>query len=225
MKKQNAFTLIEVSIVLVVIGLIVGGILVGGEMVHQSKLRATATQAMKFQTAVTTFYTKYQCHPGDCLTATMTDFGLSAGGDGNGFTTGSWEGLRGWVHLAETGMIEGSYDGAWDGDVKPNESYPALKLNDSMGWRFQDFSATSGYYSHFPLNTQWFRTGNYVGGYYVSYEVLTPEDAQVFDNKIDDGLPLTGRVMMWSHPTCGNATAYNISSTALICNPHYRLNW
>jgi prepilin-type N-terminal cleavage/methylation domain-containing protein len=64
-----AFTLIELSVVLVIIGLIVGGILVGQELVHQAQIRAVVSQEVQFQTATATFREKYQCLPGDCANA------------------------------------------------------------------------------------------------------------------------------------------------------------
>ena len=39
--KQRGFTLIELSIVLVIIGLIVGGVLVGQDLIRAAKIRAT----------------------------------------------------------------------------------------------------------------------------------------------------------------------------------------
>ena len=38
--RQRAFTLIELSIVLVIIGLIVGGVLVGQNLIHAAQLRS-----------------------------------------------------------------------------------------------------------------------------------------------------------------------------------------
>jgi prepilin-type N-terminal cleavage/methylation domain-containing protein len=44
------FTLIELSIVLVIIGLIVGGVLVGQDLVKAAGVRATISQIEKFNT-------------------------------------------------------------------------------------------------------------------------------------------------------------------------------
>jgi prepilin-type N-terminal cleavage/methylation domain-containing protein len=49
--KQRGFTLIEMSIVLVVIGLIVGGVLVGRDLIRAAGVRATVTQIEKYSTA------------------------------------------------------------------------------------------------------------------------------------------------------------------------------
>src|SRR5262249_34097963 len=73
-KRREGFTLIELSIVLVIIGLIVGGILVGRDMIRQAGLRSVLTDIEQFKTAITAFEVKYDCLPGDCPNAT-TFFG------------------------------------------------------------------------------------------------------------------------------------------------------
>ena len=42
--KKQGFTLIELSIVLVIIGLIVGGVLVGQDLIKGAEIRATVAQ-------------------------------------------------------------------------------------------------------------------------------------------------------------------------------------
>src|ERR1700746_416796 len=84
------FTLIELSIVLVIIGLIVGGVLVGQDLIRAAEVRATISQIEKYNTAVNTFRGKYNALPGDLNAAAATAFGFSGrgippgAGDGNG---------------------------------------------------------------------------------------------------------------------------------------------
>ena len=58
MNKQG-FTLLELSIVLVVIGLIVGGTVVGKDLIRASELNSIITQQNKIQIALNTFKLKY----------------------------------------------------------------------------------------------------------------------------------------------------------------------
>src|ERR1019366_6843373 len=64
------FTLIEMSIVLVIIGLIVGSVLVGRDLIRAAELRSVISEVEKYKTAVMTFKGKYDCLPGDCANAT-----------------------------------------------------------------------------------------------------------------------------------------------------------
>jgi prepilin-type N-terminal cleavage/methylation domain-containing protein len=68
--RAAGFTLIEMSIVLVVIGLIVGAIMVGQNLIAAAAIRAQITQIEKYNSAVNTFRGKYD--NGNNASATMT---------------------------------------------------------------------------------------------------------------------------------------------------------
>ena len=78
---NSGFTLIELSIVLVIIGLIVGGVLVGQNLIAAATVRAQITQIEKYNQAVNTFYGKYQALPGDMNVATASQYGFTVGVD------------------------------------------------------------------------------------------------------------------------------------------------
>ncbi len=50
-QRREGFTLIEMSVVLVIIGLIVGGILVGRDRVRAAEVRAEISQIGKYNSA------------------------------------------------------------------------------------------------------------------------------------------------------------------------------
>lgn len=93
----NGFTLIELSIVLVIIGLIAGGVLVGRDLIAAAGVRATIAQFEQFNTAVKTFHGKYGALPGDLSASVASAFGFAARGqyegqgDGNGIIEGAWQ--------------------------------------------------------------------------------------------------------------------------------------
>ena len=68
--SRSGFTLLELSIVLVIIGLLAGGILVGRDLIHAAELRSVVSDVDKFTAAANTFRLKYNCIPGDCTNAT-----------------------------------------------------------------------------------------------------------------------------------------------------------
>src|SRR5580658_3705227 len=77
-KSEAGFTLIELSIVLVIIGLIVGGILTGQDLIKAAEQRATLAQIEKYNTAVNTFRNKFGGIPGDLPEGSAVNFGLAA---------------------------------------------------------------------------------------------------------------------------------------------------
>src|SRR5665213_1826112 len=96
--RSPGFTLIELSIVLVIIGLIVGGILVGQDMIKAAEVRAQISQIEKYNQAVNTFRAKFNAIPGDMPASTANQFGFYVGTnctgtqghrDGNGLIDGA----------------------------------------------------------------------------------------------------------------------------------------
>jgi len=103
--KSRGFTLIEISIALVIIGLTIGGIIVGQDLINSAAIRAQITQIDKYQAAVGAFVNKYNYLPGDIPNPYATNAGLiirgvAAGGavgagtsdglgDGNGIIQGN----------------------------------------------------------------------------------------------------------------------------------------
>jgi prepilin-type N-terminal cleavage/methylation domain-containing protein len=127
---EHGFTLIELSIVLVIVGLIVGGVLVGQDLIRSGAVRAQITQLEKYQGATNTFRGKYGALPGDLNAATASQYGFAprvacrggaactGGGNGDGVINGGgnessypYEGEAEmfWVDLSQAGLIEGGF--------------------------------------------------------------------------------------------------------------------
>ena len=62
---RDAFSLVELSIVLVILGLLVGGVLSGQALIQAAQLRAVSEEYTKYTTAALTFRDKYLATPGD----------------------------------------------------------------------------------------------------------------------------------------------------------------
>ncbi len=209
-RGQLGFTLIELSIVLVIIGLIVGGVLVGQDLIKAAEIRATVGQVEKYNSAVNTFRTKYNGIPGDLLEAQVTAFGLCAGGinctsggtglgDGNGLiqdTAGSTlpvgEPLLFWQQLSVASLVDGSLGtalttgGAIATGGTPGQYLPLAKLGRGNYWIVGSDSGTN-YYA----------LSNITGITTTAYTVapgLTPIESYNIDVKLDDGAPNTGIV-------------------------------
>ena len=78
--KNHAFSLVELSIVLVILGLLTGGVLTGQSLIKAAELRSVTTELNQWQTVVNTFKGKYFAIPGDMSNAHL--FWGSAGGSG-----------------------------------------------------------------------------------------------------------------------------------------------
>ncbi|HEU5048425.1 MAG TPA: prepilin-type N-terminal cleavage/methylation domain-containing protein [Rickettsiales bacterium] len=102
-ERQHGFTLIEVSIVLVVIGLLVGAVVAGRSLIDSAGERAQITQINKYQTAVHAFQLKYRYLPGDIPSTPASMNGFAARGSATGQGDGN-------------GLIEGDYTGTWAND-------------------------------------------------------------------------------------------------------------
>lgn len=66
---NKAFTLVELSIVIVIIGLLVGGVLTRQELIYQAKIRAQIKQLDSYDADGLTFKSKYGFIPGDVPSA------------------------------------------------------------------------------------------------------------------------------------------------------------
>ena len=75
-RRAKGFTLIELSIALVIIGLVVGGVLVGQDLIRAAKVRSTVSDIEKFNTAAFTFRSKYNHYPGDIPASNAANLGL-----------------------------------------------------------------------------------------------------------------------------------------------------
>ena len=75
MRQRKGFTLVELSIVLVIIGLLIGGILAAQSMISTAKINAQVRQIGQFDAMVLNFKTKFNYLPGDAP---------AFGGDGDG---------------------------------------------------------------------------------------------------------------------------------------------
>lgn len=102
--KRDAFTLVELAIVLVIIGLIVGGVLVGQDLINAARIRSAIGDIERFNGAASTFQEKYQGLPGDLINTKATRFGFNTT-DNDVARDGTGPGLGN-----GNGRIEGSGD-------------------------------------------------------------------------------------------------------------------
>ena len=64
-QNRDGFTLVEISIVMIIIGLLIGGILKGQELVKSAEVSRAVTELKSMQAAIETFRSEYRAFPGD----------------------------------------------------------------------------------------------------------------------------------------------------------------
>ena len=205
------FTLVELSIVLVIIGLILGGVLAGQALIRSAQLRSQVTQFNQFSAAVNTFFTKFEALPGDWSNLPhvkgyiiRTDTTALGDGDGNGsidaltgcdFTSGEpflfWNDLSvaGLVNFtsAYTAVVDALGCAAYTGTVI-NTYIP--QANYKHGNKVTVFGYQGINYYFVSALTTADASGDYAGN-----AGITPLDAYTLDLKMDDGTANTGTVM------------------------------
>jgi prepilin-type N-terminal cleavage/methylation domain-containing protein len=214
---RSAFSLVELSIVLVILGLLVGGVLTGQNLIRASELRAVSTEFNQYQTAILAFRDKYMALPGDMSNATDFWGGMSdcTNGSASGTCNGNGNSMLSkieaasqvtetflfWQHLALAGMIEGQYSGvSGAGNVNGNDGDPGINIPGSKlgnaAWATNDLYDYEGSTTVYEMN---YGGSLQIGGVDPDKDpylpILTPTEAWGVDKKIDDGLPAKGKVV------------------------------
>lgn len=227
MKRKNThgFTLIELSIVLVIIGLITGGVLVGRDLIEAAQVRATVSQMEQFDAATNTFKLKYNCLPGDCANPENVGFSPNAHGtnlgdpNGNGIIAELEVGDF-FYHLGAAKLIAGEYvsGGTYPGLTTPKTK---VKLRDLTGfsiWCNDRSSPQNTPYNDIQLSNAFSIQNNDVSSA-GAQPALTAPIAYALDAKIDDGLPTTGKFR--SFGASGGGTGAYVGTGSLCGNrPH-----
>ncbi len=145
MQKQQVphvygFTLVELSIVLIVLGLVAGGVVAGRSLIRAAELRAAISEYDNYRAVTYIFEQKYSALPGDMTNATSfwgradngtfsgqcaspnddvdeSNLTLTCNGNGDGNIDDSDDQsappdwFRYWQHLRNAGLIAGNYRG------------------------------------------------------------------------------------------------------------------
>lgn len=201
--SNQAFSLVELSIVIIIMGLLVASVTVGRDLIQAAKLRGLISQIHGFDTQVSTFQLKYNALPGDISNADKRGLGTH-NGDGDGAIEDgtsdatpdsiAFEISYFWEHLSLAGFT----DGAYDGDVtngKVGQTFPKAK----HGGGITAYSVSGVNYFHVGIGDA--KAGSPKTQHFS--DSLVPEDAFSIDNKLDDGFPLKGSVIARS-ASCGS---------------------
>ncbi len=203
---KRGFTLVELSIVLVVIGLLIGGILVAQSMIQTAKTVSFISQMAQYNVALKNFYVKYNSLPGDSALF---------GGDGDKMIESteypctpnqhcaasymSGEIAAFWQNLSSSGLQSRdstSYSNNYSTGIKFSGSLvnaPKAILGNNaavIGGRNFYWSTGSRAEDGFSILDCSAMTNNT----YTCKATFKKEEVLAVDNKIDDGVPNTGNI-------------------------------
>jgi prepilin-type N-terminal cleavage/methylation domain-containing protein len=218
---RAGFTLVELSIVLVIIALLVGGIAGLRTYTRNAAITSVMNEGKIFITAFNQFQTRYNAPPGDYPAANAA-WTAAANGDGNGLvraTSVAGTGNRDelfftFEHLALAGFISGTYTGATVGGVgtyhaRIGTNVPATSM-EKVAFLFDHPDYDDGTPDGFIVDATdahpLFFEGQYPNSLRIAalYDAdtdipargfITPKQALQLDEKYDDGRPGTGMVV------------------------------
>lgn len=138
---KNGFTLIELSITIVVIGLLTGGLLVANNLINTARINGLIQQIQQSDIAVRNFKTKYDSIPGDTRL-----FSPSGNGDGiiNEYTESPPYMAESQAWTAPGGNPKGGYDSLFFGEISTFYSHLVQSGIQFEDLRTPDTNASSG---------------------------------------------------------------------------------
>lgn len=184
---REGFSLMELSVVLLVIGVIAGGILMGEGFISAARLRALTAEVNTLKAGINEFEEIYLGLPGDLRNA-ANYFDGASNGDGNRqiAAEASNEAFAAVDHLNRAKLVDGKYTGLWGGGFSPGGNV----ISSQMGREAVIYVRCCG------ENNLEFR--NLINVFAAAADkragVLTAQEAFSVDRKADDGNPDAGLI-------------------------------
>lgn len=203
---SKGFTLVELSIVIVIVALMVAGVTAGNTLVKQAKIRQALTQLMNYHMVTNTFKLTYNALPGDFTKAydlwgaaagctnTIATPANRTGCNGNGNRTIDWDGeeQRFWQELYLAKLIPIRYLGVQGTHrVNPLENPPDVPkyFSESGAIGLICVGNTVAGKNRFEIDGQ-----DTIDLSVTNVATLRGATAFAIDGKIDDGRSTTGKI-------------------------------
>ncbi|PIR31537.1 MAG: hypothetical protein COV36_08245 [Alphaproteobacteria bacterium CG11_big_fil_rev_8_21_14_0_20_44_7] len=225
---KKGFTLVELSIVLVIIGLLIGGILVAQSMIEATGLQKMGATANQLHAAIKMFKDNTGYYPGDAphiwFVSKCSNYGFPGAGhwiggcqtnsNGDIDTYSEWELAT--AHLSWMGYLDKEYTKYETGAV-------CVPLNPGVDSVDVGFNAGMNiYYGGGIIGTTHLDNRiyslhiNYASGDCTKPAVLTVPQSVAIDKKFDDGKPFGGDIVAghnyssgWSGNNCVSGGSYD----------------
>jgi prepilin-type N-terminal cleavage/methylation domain-containing protein len=249
--NKRGFTLIELSIVLIIIGLLIVAVNSGTSLIRNAKLRSITNEAKQYQVAVNSFFMKFDKYPGDFVQALGSGANASVAGNGNDQiewrvtdANGSSvnEGSNAWLQLIDAGVLKEDIRTNMDvAEMMGNSLSLAIPIKhyqasaeSSAGWIFNSVVSSSVITNYVQIvksfnpnfdtdsNAPTIGSGSNGGS-------LNTSDSYSIDHKNDDGKRTSGDIRdnTGSSGNCGTAADsanYNLTiDTADVCSLAFKV--
>lgn len=210
---RKGFTLVELSIVLVIIGLIIGGVLTGQQIIQNARINNAVNGIQAYQAQFQTYAQNYGALPGDDPSAltrfpSLAQAGNVPNGNNDGrigtatsfdttSTTGAAaESLAIWAHLRAAGLVKNQVTGGTTAIQPPN---PFGGIFGFQNGAFGVFTTTA-----------------------LCMDKVTAGAAQAIDARLDDGTSNAGAIQSTVYTGVGASdaaptTTYSDDNTYTVC--------
>jgi len=208
LNNKKGFSLIELSIVLIIIGLLIAGITGGASLIKSAELRAVMSEIRNYQTAVNAYYTAKGELPGGVESSEMsfTETGVA------------------WQDLYDEGITDNepgtstgsaaSLTSAYGMTSKVKGGYYVMGYNDGMEENVLFLISNPGTTAEKPADLTTIGSTASGAATALTNASITRKDAEFLDDKMDNGVIDSGRVWSFDAGT-SPACAYGSSSSEL----------
>ncbi len=223
-KNKSGFSLVELSIVLIIIGLLFVGVSSGGKLIQAAKLNKIMSEVSSIDSSFLAFFQAYDSYPGDFNDA-QSFWGNTgiANGDGDGkveitSTATSSDPLGDEVsnvliHMQSGEFIDGNYSAQIDQSryaykTELNAHLLISNQKDSSATALTGFQSPTINDKNVIIVAKDISNSRSTDDPGVNSAFLTPREAYTIDKKYDDSLPKSGRITFRDETSAtGNVTA------------------
>lgn len=218
---QEGVGLVEIAIALVIIGILIGAVLQGKYLIDQARLNAVITDIQKIRLNTQRFKEKYGFLPGDFPYASRDIHADLSNGEGSGTLTGNpfspaSSAGRFWLHL------NAAHGGALmtTSTLNYGDGLPECGLGGGYTIVSNPIESMPG---------QWIVLGTKASDSSGEGILLTSEQAQFLNKKLDNGSPLTGNVRSLdanrnTSGKCIKDGRYNLSNSEKACVMYFSID-
>jgi type II secretory pathway pseudopilin PulG len=210
-RNTAAFSIIELTIVLMVIGVIISMTLKGSNLLERARVQAVKQDIRFYQASVASFRERYQALPGDMRNAADH---LSArqnvpllSGNSNGLLDTPQEQLQFWQHLVLADMLKGLSVSA-NTEAVYGATLPEARIGGGYNVVFKKVG---------NIRKNWIRLAKLPQDDDSDIAAaLTPAQAFEIDRELDDGSPTSGNVIA-AGDNCRTGDQYSKDSKQTAC--------